>query len=142
GAGRGGGHAPPRSARGLLAAGVARRTLSAAAASLWQGCARSPSPACKGGGPAGRACPGAPGWRYNSGNPIGPRARRSPRSVFFLRGFLMPTIPLTRRGAALLKDELQKLKSVERPAVITAIAEARAQGELSENAEYDGAREP
>jgi transcription elongation factor GreA len=53
----------------------------------------------------------------------------------------MPTIPLTRRGAELLKDELQKLKSVERPAVITAIAEARAQGDLSENAEYDAARE-
>ena len=53
----------------------------------------------------------------------------------------MATIPLTRRGAELLKDELQKLKSVERPAVINAIAEARAQGDLSENAEYDAARE-
>jgi transcription elongation factor GreA len=53
----------------------------------------------------------------------------------------MPTIPLTQRGAQLLKDELQRLKSVERPAVITAIAEARAQGDLSENAEYDAARE-
>lgn len=40
-----------------------------------------------------------------------------------------------------MKDELQRLKSVERPAVITAIAEARAQGDLSENAEYDAARE-
>jgi len=53
----------------------------------------------------------------------------------------MATIPLTRRGAELLKDELQRLKSVERPAVINAIAEARAQGDLSENAEYDAARE-
>ncbi|MEZ5727567.1 MAG: transcription elongation factor GreA [Burkholderiaceae bacterium] len=53
----------------------------------------------------------------------------------------MSTIPLTVRGAQLLKDELQKLKSVERPAVIAAIAEARAQGDLSENAEYDAARE-
>jgi transcription elongation factor GreA len=53
----------------------------------------------------------------------------------------MATIPLTLRGAQLLKDELQRLKSVERPAVITAIAEARAQGDLSENAEYDAARE-
>ena len=53
----------------------------------------------------------------------------------------MATIPLTRRGAELLKEELQKLKSVERPAVINAIAEARAQGDLSENAEYDAARE-
>ncbi len=53
----------------------------------------------------------------------------------------MPMIPLTLRGAQLLKDELQRLKSVERPAVINAIAEARAQGDLSENAEYDAARE-
>jgi transcription elongation factor GreA len=53
----------------------------------------------------------------------------------------MATIPLTQRGAQLLRDELQRLKSVERPAVITAIAEARAQGDLSENAEYDAARE-
>lgn len=53
----------------------------------------------------------------------------------------MATIPLTRRGAELLRNELQKLKSVERPTVIHAIAEARAQGDLSENAEYDAARE-
>jgi transcription elongation factor GreA len=51
------------------------------------------------------------------------------------------TIPLTVRGAQRLKDELQRLKSVERPAVINAIAEARAQGDLSENAEYDAAKE-
>lgn len=53
----------------------------------------------------------------------------------------MPTIPLTLRGAELLREELHRLKHVERPAVITAIAEARAQGDLSENAEYDAARE-
>jgi transcription elongation factor GreA len=53
----------------------------------------------------------------------------------------MATIPLTLRGAELLKEELHRLKSVERPAVITSIAEARAQGDLSENAEYDAARE-
>jgi transcription elongation factor GreA len=53
----------------------------------------------------------------------------------------MATTPLTQRGAQLLKDELQRLKSAERPAVINAIAEARAQGDLSENAEYDAARE-
>jgi transcription elongation factor GreA len=41
----------------------------------------------------------------------------------------------------LLREELHRLKHVERPAVITAIAEARAQGDLSENAEYDAARE-
>ena len=53
----------------------------------------------------------------------------------------MSTIPLTRRGAEILREELNHLKSVERPAVIEAIAEARAQGDLSENAEYDAARE-
>ncbi|HEY0877524.1 MAG TPA: transcription elongation factor GreA [Zeimonas sp.] len=53
----------------------------------------------------------------------------------------MATIPLTLRGAELLREELQRLKSVERPKVIQAIAEARSQGDLSENAEYDAARE-
>lgn len=53
----------------------------------------------------------------------------------------MATIPLTRRGAELLKSELQRLKSVDRHAVIQAIAEARAQGDLSENAEYDAAKD-
>ena len=53
----------------------------------------------------------------------------------------MVTIPLTRRGADLLKSELQRLKSVERQAVIQAISEARAQGDLSENAEYDAAKD-
>ncbi|NHH80324.1 transcription elongation factor GreA [Burkholderia gladioli] len=53
----------------------------------------------------------------------------------------MSTIPLTKRGAEQLRSELQRLKSVERPAVINAIAEARAQGDLSENAEYDAAKE-
>lgn len=50
-------------------------------------------------------------------------------------------IPLTVLGAQLLRDELHRLKTVERPSVITAIAEARAQGDLSENAEYDAAKE-
>lgn len=53
----------------------------------------------------------------------------------------MATIPLTKRGAEKLKQELQRLKSVERHAVIQAIAEARAQGDLSENAEYDAAKD-
>jgi transcription elongation factor GreA len=53
----------------------------------------------------------------------------------------MSTTPLTIRGAELLKEELNRLKHVERPSVITAIAEARAQGDLSENAEYDAAKE-
>ncbi len=53
----------------------------------------------------------------------------------------MSTVPLTKRGAEMLRDELQRLKSVERPAVVNSIAEARAQGDLSENAEYDAAKE-
>ena len=53
----------------------------------------------------------------------------------------MATIPITKRGAEKLKTELQRLKTVDRPAVIQAIAEARAQGDLSENAEYESAKE-
>lgn len=53
----------------------------------------------------------------------------------------MATIPLTRRGADQLREELHRLKTVERHAVIQAIAEARAQGDLSENAEYDAAKD-
>jgi transcription elongation factor GreA len=53
----------------------------------------------------------------------------------------MATIPLTRRGAEKLKEELARLKNVERHAVIQAIAEARAQGDLSENAEYEAAKD-
>ena len=53
----------------------------------------------------------------------------------------MTTIPLTKRGAELLREELHRLKTVERHAVIQAIAEARAQGDLSENAEYDAAKD-
>ncbi|MCA3222088.1 MAG: transcription elongation factor GreA [Burkholderiales bacterium] len=50
-------------------------------------------------------------------------------------------IPITARGAEKLKEELQRLKSADRPAVIQAIKEAREKGDLSENAEYDAARE-
>jgi transcription elongation factor GreA len=53
----------------------------------------------------------------------------------------MSKIPLTIVGAELLRQELHRLKTVERPAVINAISEARAQGDLSENAEYDAAKE-
>ncbi|CUA81669.1 MULTISPECIES: transcription elongation factor GreA [Gulbenkiania] len=53
----------------------------------------------------------------------------------------MNKVPLTVRGAELLKEELQRLKSIERPKVIEAIAEARSHGDLSENAEYDAAKE-
>lgn len=53
----------------------------------------------------------------------------------------MNKVPMTIRGAKLLRDELKKLKSEDRPAVITAIAEARAHGDLKENAEYHAAKE-
>lgn len=53
----------------------------------------------------------------------------------------MSKIPLTINGAELLRQELHRLKTVDRPAVINAISEARAQGDLSENAEYDAAKE-
>ena len=53
----------------------------------------------------------------------------------------MAKTPITSRGAELLRAELQRLKTVERPGVINAIAEARSHGDLSENAEYDAARE-
>ncbi|MEO8542711.1 MAG: transcription elongation factor GreA [Betaproteobacteria bacterium] len=53
----------------------------------------------------------------------------------------MATIPITKRGADKLKAELHRLKTVDRPWVIGAIAEARAQGDLSENAEYEAAKD-
>ena len=53
----------------------------------------------------------------------------------------MSSVPLTVHGAKLLKDELHRLKTKERPSVINAISEARAQGDLSENAEYEAAKE-
>jgi len=53
----------------------------------------------------------------------------------------MRSIPITARGADQLKAELQRLRSVDRPSVILAIKEAREKGDLSENAEYESARE-
>ena len=53
----------------------------------------------------------------------------------------MATIPLTQRGAEKLREELARLKSVERHAVIRAISDARSQGDLSENAEYEAAKD-
>ena len=53
----------------------------------------------------------------------------------------MSKIPITVRGAEKLRAELQELKAVQRPAIITAIAEARSHGDLSENAEYAAAKE-
>lgn len=58
-----------------------------------------------------------------------------------LKNIDMSTIPLTKFGAEMLKQELHRLKSKDRPDVINAIAEARAQGDLSENAEYEAAKE-
>ena len=51
------------------------------------------------------------------------------------------TTPMTKRGAVLLREELHRLKTIERPATSQAIAEARGHGDLSENAEYEAARE-
>ncbi len=53
----------------------------------------------------------------------------------------MAKVPMTVEGAERLKVELQRLKGVERPSVISAIAEARSHGDLSENADYDAAKE-
>ena len=51
------------------------------------------------------------------------------------------TTPMTKRGEVLLREELHRLKTIERPATTQAIAEARGHGDLSENAEYEAARE-
>jgi transcription elongation factor GreA len=61
--------------------------------------------------------------------------------LYFESLITMTTLPITKRGAEILKAELHKLKTVERPSVIAAISEARAQGDLSENAEYDAAKD-
>src|SRR3990167_9499810 len=68
------------------------------------------------------------------------------RRFYFYTPFLLTeqhvaTLPITKRGAEKLKAELHKLKTVDRPWVINAIAEARAQGDLSENAEYEVAKD-
>src|SRR6266545_907921 len=53
----------------------------------------------------------------------------------------MSKVPLTVNGAAQLRNELNELKTVQRPSIITAIAEARSHGDLAENAEYHAAKE-
>ncbi|MFQ3334043.1 MAG: transcription elongation factor GreA [Woeseiaceae bacterium] len=53
----------------------------------------------------------------------------------------MSKVPMTVHGAQLLRDELKNLKSIDRPRVISAISEARAHGDLKENAEYHAAKE-
>src|SRR6266568_4486452 len=62
-------------------------------------------------------------------------AQGAARGLFLAQS--MSTIPLTTTGAELLRQELQRLKTVDRPSAITAIAEARTHGDLSENAEYE-----
>jgi transcription elongation factor GreA len=62
-------------------------------------------------------------------------------SIFKGVGFMADTLPMTVRGKALLDAELQRLMLEERPEVIRAIEEARAHGDISENAEYDAAKE-
>jgi transcription elongation factor GreA len=58
-----------------------------------------------------------------------------------VRAEVMKRVPMTKEGAKQLEEELQRLKTVERPRIINAIAEARAHGDLKENAEYHAARE-
>ncbi len=69
------------------------------------------------------------------------RRRSLPRRLSFLLEVAMATIPLTRRGAEKLREELNRLKTVERHAAIQAIAEARSHGDISENAEYEAAKD-
>src|SRR3981189_582954 len=68
-----------------------------------------------------------------------PGAPRAPRRLFLETA--RNTIPLTTTGAELLRQELHRLKTVERPHAITAIAEARSHADLSENPEYAAAKE-
>jgi transcription elongation factor GreA len=62
-------------------------------------------------------------------------------AVFILKGVRMPRVPITKQGLEKLQNELKRLQSQERPKVIKAIAEARGHGDLSENAEYEAAKE-
>src|SRR5690606_34214629 len=86
-----------------------------------------------------RACPMSLAFRSACASRF--RQMRPRSSVTANCRCAMEKIPLTRAGHAALNSELKTLKSKERPQVIAAIAEARAHGDLSENAEYHAARE-
>jgi transcription elongation factor GreA len=73
--------------------------------------------------------------------PIEVSSGRRDKHVQQHEDFRMNRVPLTARGADQLREELERLKRVERPRIIEAIAEARAHGDLKENAEYHAARE-
>src|SRR4029434_2187375 len=68
--------------------------------------------------------------------PIGPVANRVDRG-----GGVSKKVPMTVEGAKRLKAELHRLKTIDRPTIIAAIAEARSHGDLAENADYDAAKE-
>src|SRR4051812_18980830 len=89
------------------------------------------------------ACTDEPRHRHNLPQREAARRKFSAPLVsgpFFRKG-TMSKVPMTVTGAQRLKAELQRLKTIERPAVIQAIAEARSHGDLSENADYDAAKE-
>jgi len=79
--------------------------------------------------------------RHNSHPPPDLNVRRFYFCSPYFPELPVATLPITKRGAEKLKAELHQLKAFERPAVINAIAEARAQGDLSENAEYEAAKD-
>jgi transcription elongation factor GreA len=90
--------------------------------------------------PGGHFAPGT-AFRTALNWPLPPPPESADGGFSFFEVLVMATIPLTRRGAEKLREELSRLKNVERHAVIQAISEARAQGDLSENAEYEAAKD-
>ena len=82
---------------------------------------------------------GGPGWHFLAAFAVADRAHSA--SIRSREGLAVQKFPMTAEGLAKLEEELKVLRAEERPAVIRAIAEARAHGDLSENAEYHAARE-
>jgi len=85
--------------------------------------------------------PLALGHRHTAIFSVGARRRPAPPAPYRVRMTAVQKFPMTAEGLARLEEELRQLKSEERPSIIRAIAEARAHGDLSENAEYHAARE-